>query len=225
MFLGGRHRTPRGGTPHHGRTTTQAPGGHRRQRVRRVGVSGPTTRRCRVSRVGPVLPRIDARAARGDRRVAARLPRCRAAPRPGRPPARGGRAPTASLAGERSRALASSPPPIASDRRAPPFRDSGRPPGEFPSPLKRHEEQSDREGHLVSPSGAPLTSRPGFPDRLKASFSPDPRGAPPFRSRCARSRRPSPCPPSGRRASSSWATRAPRSAARARASPRSTSTP
>ena len=46
-----------------------------------------------------------------------------------------------------------------------------------------------------------------------------------FRSRCARSRLPSPCPPSGRRASSSSATRDPRSAARAPASPRSTSTP
>ena len=50
------------------------------------------------------------------------------------------------------------------------------------------------------------------------------RGAP-FRSRYARSPRPSPCPPSGRRASSSWAKRAPRSAERARESPRSTSTP
>ena len=46
-----------------------------------------------------------------------------------------------------------------------------------------------------------------------------------LRSRCARSRRRSPCPPSGRRASSSSAMRAPRSAARAQASPRSTGTP
>ena len=46
-----------------------------------------------------------------------------------------------------------------------------------------------------------------------------------LRSRCARSRRPSPCLPSGRRASSSSETRAPRSAARAPASPRSTGTP
>ena len=45
------------------------------------------------------------------------------------------------------------------------------------------------------------------------------------RSRCVRSRRRSPCPPSGRRASSSWATRAPRSAARAPTSPRSRGTP
>ena len=44
-------------------------------------------------------------------------------------------------------------------------------------------------------------------------------------SRYARSRPPSPCPPSGRRASSSSATRAPRSAARARASHRSTGMP
>ena len=47
----------------------------------------------------------------------------------------------------------------------------------------------------------------------------------PFRSRYARSRRPSPCPPSGRRASSSSATRARRSAGRARGSPRSRGTP
>ena len=46
-----------------------------------------------------------------------------------------------------------------------------------------------------------------------------------LRSQCARSRQPSLYPPSGRRASSSWEMRAPRSAARARASPRSTGTP
>ena len=46
-----------------------------------------------------------------------------------------------------------------------------------------------------------------------------------FRSRCVRSRRPSPCPRSGRRALSSSATRAPRSAARAPAFARSTGTP
>ena len=49
--------------------------------------------------------------------------------------------------------------------------------------------------------------------------------ADPFRSRYVRSRRPSPCPPCDRRASSSSATRAPRSAARARGFPRSTSMP
>ena len=49
--------------------------------------------------------------------------------------------------------------------------------------------------------------------------------ATPFRSRCVRSRRRSPCPPSDRRASSSSATRGQRSAARAQASPRSTGTP
>ena len=47
----------------------------------------------------------------------------------------------------------------------------------------------------------------------------------PVKSRCVRSRRRSPCPPCGRRASSSWAMRARRSAARARASPRSRGTP
>ena len=46
-----------------------------------------------------------------------------------------------------------------------------------------------------------------------------------LRSRCARFRRPSQYPPSGRRASSSSETRGPRSAARARAFPRSTGTP
>ena len=44
------------------------------------------------------------------------------------------------------------------------------------------------------------------------------------RSRCARSRRRSPCPPAGRRASSSSATRAPRSAVRAPTFPRSRGT-
>ncbi len=224
MFLGGRHRTPRGGTPPHGRTTTQAPGSHRRQRARGVGVLGPTTRRCRVPRVGPVLPRIDARAARGDRRAAARLPRCRAAPRLGRPPARGGRAPTASLSGERSRALASSPPPIASDRRAPPCRNSGRPPVEFPCPLSATKSRTTaREIRLAG--GGPADVETRFPGSAEGLVSPNLGALPPFRSRCARSRRRSPCPPSGRRASSSSETHAPRSAARARASPRSTGTP
>ena len=56
---------------------------------------------------------------------------------------------------------------------------------------------------------------------LSLAFS----GAGLIRSRCAQSRRPSPCPPSGRRASSSSATCARRSAARARGSPRSRGTP
>ena len=46
-----------------------------------------------------------------------------------------------------------------------------------------------------------------------------------FRSRCVRFPRPSPCQPSDRTASSSWAMRARRSAGRARGSPRSTDTP
>ena len=53
----------------------------------------------------------------------------------------------------------------------------------------------------------------------------DQQGTSTLRSRCARSRRRLPYPQSGHRASSSSETRAPRSAARARASPRSTGTP
>ena len=70
-------------------------------------------------------------------------------------------------------------------------------------------------------------TRSSHPTWRSQDVEPPSRGAvatAPFRSRCARSRRPSPCPPSGRRASSSSATRAPRSAARAPASPRSTGT-
>ena len=89
-------------------------------------------------------------------------------------------------------------------------------------PMRR---STSPRGHLQ-----PLIRHDGVTDRRRweSALQPAGRGTartPTLRSRCARSRRRSPCPPSDRRASSSSASRAPRSAARARGSPRSTGTP
>ena len=78
----------------------------------------------------------------------------------------------------------------------------------------------DARPPAVLPSWDPGTPNAGGPSA--STLEPPPRL---IRSRCARSRLPSPCPPSGRRASSSSGTRARRSAARARGSPRLTDTP
>ena len=81
----------------------------------------------------------------------------------------------------------------------------------------------DRPDSSAGPLADVSNSPPAFPPRPSRTHGPTSPAA--LRSRCARSRRPSPCPPSGRRASSSSETRAPRSVARAPASPRSTGTP
>ena len=98
---------------------------------------------------------------------------------------------------------------VANDR----LRHGGRRSGEHPS---RHRPPRSAG---PDPPGSPALGAARGPPCLSAG------GRPRLRSRCARFRRRSPCPPSGRRASSSSETRAPRSAARAPASHRSTGTP
>ena len=93
VLLGGGHRAPRGVARRDGGAPRSAArrGG---KRISRARASGATARRCRVSGGCSVRPRVDARAAGGDRRAAAGVSRRRTAPRHRGPLARRGRAPT-----------------------------------------------------------------------------------------------------------------------------------